>query len=358
MRGFATVQKALDVCERKFALANAFIKVVDGRRAKVLANAFFGRTLVLFDFLQSKFADPNFFTQVQGLLHDAVFHPAAQFLFGLHGFHHFKPFGAGFLVRALEHLNGGSVFHDRIKVHHFVVNLRANAVQAKFGVNGKRKVQNNGPLRQFNRSALGGKHGHAGGFQVHLQEVEVFLGVRNFGLQLHHVVQPGQFFAFVLGFKLVGPVGGESLFGGQVHILGSNLDFDHLVFRTNHGGVNALVKVRLRGRDVVFKATLQGRPQVVDVAQSQVAFGNGFYNDADGENVEDVFELAATAKHLVVDTVNVFGTALNGAVEIFECHLDLQRANHRLDILFAGFLVLDEQVHQLLVFVGIYVLET
>ena len=124
----------------------------------------------------------------------------------------------------------------------------------------KGEVQNDGALREFDRGSLGRKDRHSGGLQVHLQEVEVFLGVRNFGLELYHVVQPFQFLALVLGFHLVGPVGGESLFGGQVHVFGSDLDFNHLVFGADHGGVNALVKVWLRGCDIVFKAALQGRP--------------------------------------------------------------------------------------------------
>ena len=101
-----------------------------------------------------------------------------------------------------------------IKAYDLVVNAGANAVQPKFRMNCKCKVQNDGAFREFNRSALRSKHRHAFGFQVHLQEVEVFLGVRDFGLQLDHVVKPGEFFAFVLRFHLVGPVGGESFFGG------------------------------------------------------------------------------------------------------------------------------------------------
>ena len=250
------------------------------------------------------------------------------------------------------------MFDDCIEVHHLIVDLGTDAVQAEFGMDCKGEVQNDGSLREFNRGALGGKHGHAGGLQVHLQEVEVFLGVRNFGLELYHVVQPFQFFSLVLGFHFVGPVGGESLFGGQVHVLGTDLDFDHLVFGADYGGVDALVKIRFRGRDVVLEATLQRGPQVVDVAQGQVAFGNRLYNNADGEDVKNVLELASAAKHLVVDAVNVLGAPLDGAVEVFESHLDLQRADDRLDILFAGFLVLDEQVYQFLVFVGIDIFET
>ena len=95
----------------------------------------------------------------------------------------------------------------------------------------------------------------------------------------------------------------------------------------------------------------------MDVAQGQVAFWNGIHDDADGEDVEDVLELAVAVHHLVVDAVNVLGAPLDGAVEVFQGHLDLQRPDNGLDVLFSAFLVLNERFDDFLVFVGIDVLE-
>ena len=94
------------------------------------------------------------------------------------------------------------------------------------------------------------------------------------------------------------------------------------------------------------------------IAQGEITFGNRLDDNADGENVEDVLETATAGNHLVVNAVDVLGAALYGAVEIFERHLDLKRANHGLHVVLALFLVLDKSIDELLVFIRVYVLET
>ena len=96
----------------------------------------------------------------------------------------------------------------------------------------------------------------------------------------------------------------------------------------------------------------------MDVPEGEVAFGNRLHDDADGEDVKDVVELAVAAEHLVVDAVYVLGASLDGAVEVFERHLDLQRPDDGLHVLLAPFFVLDKGVDDFLVFVRIDVLET
>ena len=63
---------------------------------------------------------------------------------------------------------------------------------------------------------------------------------------------------------LVGPVGGDPVFGDLVHLVGPDLDFQRPALRPNHGGVQGLVAVSLWHGDVVLKPARHRGPGSVD----------------------------------------------------------------------------------------------
>ena len=105
----------------------------------------------------------------------------------------------------------------------------------------------------------------------------------------------------------------------------ADLHLDDLAARPDHGGVQALVEVELRHRDVVLEATHHRLVAAVDAAQRGVAVLHRIDDHADGDEVEDVVELAALLHHLLVDAPQVLATAgdLGLDVELVQAPADL-----------------------------------
>ena len=86
--------------------------------------------------------------------------------------------------------------------------------------------------------------------------MQKFLRILQILLPFEQLAQPGEslyiadlkIFAF-----LVAPVRGDPFFGYPVHFMSSDLDFDALAVGTDNAGVQRLVHVRFRQRDIVFE---------------------------------------------------------------------------------------------------------
>ena len=105
---------------------------------------------------------------------------------------------------------------------------------------------------------------------------------------------------------LVAPVRRDADLADLVHGLGPDLDLERLAVQGDHGGVEALVEVRLGDGDVVVELAGDRPPQRVDHAQGGVAVPDLVDQDADGVDVVDLAELGALALHLLPDAVEVF----------------------------------------------------
>ena len=71
-----------------------------------------------------------------------------------------------------------------------------------------------------------------------------------------------------------------------------------------------LIAVGLGRGDEVLDAPILWPPQLVDVPQRLVALGDGVDDDAEGEDVEEAGQVAATgALDLAIDAVEVLDTA-------------------------------------------------
>ena len=77
-----------------------------------------------------------------------------------------------------------------------------------------------------------------------------------------------------------------------------------------HGGVQRLVHIRLRGGDVVLKSLWNRGKLVVHDAQHRVTLIAGVHDDTDSIYVVDFVEVSALHIHLAVDTVEALYPAL------------------------------------------------
>ncbi len=102
---------------------------------------------------------------------------------------------------------------------------------------------------------------------------------------------------------LVLPVRGDTELGALVHLVRADLDLDRTPLRADHGGVQGLIQVELRGGDVVLEPSRDRIPARVDRAEDRVAVADVVDEDADADQVVDVAELAAAHDHLLVDRV-------------------------------------------------------
>jgi hypothetical protein len=110
-------------------------------------------------------------------------------------------------------------------------------------------------------------------------------------------------------------VGGHAVLGALVHLRGPDLDLERLALRPDHRGVQRLVQVELRHRDVVLDATLHRLPHGVDRPERGVAVLDPVDDDPDAHEVEDVVELLALHHHLLVDGPQVLRSARHLAVD-------------------------------------------
>ena len=96
-----------------------------------------------------------------------------------------------------------------------------------------------------------------------------------------------------------------------MHLPGPDLDFkrDTALF-IQHGGVQRLVHIRLRGGDVILKSLWNRGKLVVHDAQHRVTLIAGVHDDTDSIYVVDFVEVSALHIHLAVDAVDALYPAL------------------------------------------------
>jgi len=105
-------------------------------------------------------------------------------------------------------------------------------------------------------------------------------------------------------------VSGDALLGEAVHLLGADLDFEGLA-GVDDGGVERLVEVGTGHGDVVFEATGDGAPELMDDAEGSVTVASGIGDDADGEDVVDLVEGALLADALQMNGVEALDAAFD-----------------------------------------------
>lgn len=104
-------------------------------------------------------------------------------------------------------------------------------------------------------------------------------------------------------------MGGDTILGFVVHLLGADLDLKDAAVWSEDGGVKRLVAVGLGQRDVVFD-TADHRPVLsVDDAERFVAVSNLRDDDADGYQIIDPRDVHIMALELLIEPVEVLGAS-------------------------------------------------
>jgi hypothetical protein len=142
-------------------------------------------------------------------------------------------------------------------------------------MHGVREIHGGGPAWQGKNPSLRREDVDLVGEEVHLDVLEELLRIARLVLNLEKRLQPAMRLFLQLGelvgVVLVEPVRGDARFGDAVHVLGADLHFEGHAVRSDEIGMQRLVAVRLRNRNVVLELAGNGLVERVQGAEREVA---------------------------------------------------------------------------------------
>jgi hypothetical protein len=269
---------------------------------------------------------------------------------------------AGVLGLGGQHLDRVAVGELVVERDEAAVDPGADAAVADLGVDRVREVDRGRPGRQPDDLPLRGEDEHLVLVEVDLERLEVVARLGDLLLPLEQLLDPGQ----LVGPLAVGPgprrvlvlpVGGDPELGGLVHRAGADLDLERAALRPDHRGVQRLVEVHLRHRDVVLEPPGDRTPGRVQLAEDRVAVTDRGHDDADRDEVVDLVELLAAQDHLLVDRVVVLRAAGDLAADLQLAQLVVDRGHDLLEVGLPFGVAFLHHRHDLLVALGVEGLE-
>ena len=189
------------------------------------------------------------------------------------------------------------------------VDLRADAGIAHLRVHRIGEVHRRRAARQLDQLALRREAEDLVLVEFQLGILEEFVRRGRILQNLQQVLHPAetlQIASVGLGIRLlVNPVRGDAVFRHVVHLVGADLDLDLLVARLaqRHAGVQALIAVRLRRRDVVLEPSGDHRIRRVHRAERRVTRLLARHHDAECHDVGKLLEGDVAPMHLLPDRV-------------------------------------------------------
>ena len=179
-----------------------------------------------------------------------------------------------------------------------VVHLRPDAAVADVGVDPVGEVERGRAGRKVADVALRGEDEDLVLEDVELDPLDELGGVRDLLLPVHQLAEPGELgVVAAVGLRafLVTPVRRDAHLGDLMHPVGPDLDLERLPVEGDHRGVEALVEVVLRDRDVVVELAGDRPPERVDHAERRVAVADVVDEEPDGVDVVDLAEVRPLA---------------------------------------------------------------
>ena len=138
---------------------------------------------------------------------------------------------------------------DVVQGHQALVHLGGDGLVADFRMDLVREVQHRGAFLDDALLTLRGEHVDLRAREVVVDDVQQLQGVHvRINQDFLDALQPEVHLAVVLAHipvLLIGPVGGDALFGDVVHAPGADLDFHPDAGRAQEGAVQSLVAVGL-----------------------------------------------------------------------------------------------------------------
>ena len=184
-----------------------------------------------------------------------------------------------------------AVLELRLQRHGASIDLGGHAAIADVRMHGVGEVHGGGAARQPQDGALRRKHVNLVGEQVRLDGLEELLGVRR-TLHLHEPREPFARALFgavrVLVDGLVLPVRCDAALGDLLHALRADLHFERQAVRPEQRGVQRLVAVDARNRDVVLESPRHRLEQLMRDPEGAIAMVDVVDNDAHAVDVDDV----------------------------------------------------------------------
>ncbi|OIQ80927.1 hypothetical protein GALL_373060 [mine drainage metagenome] len=145
----------------------------------------------------------------------------------------------------------------------------------------------------------------------------------------------------------------DAVLGAAVHVVGADLDLDRLAARPDHRGVQGLVEVELRHRDVVLEPARDRVPSRVQGTEGGVAVTHAVHEDPDPDEIIDVCEVTTADDHLLVDRVVVLGAARDHRLDLRVAQVRGHLLAHDRQVLLARRCTLGDEVHDLVVHLGV-----
>src|ERR1041385_6588282 len=181
--------------------------------------------------------------------------PVANFAFGVRGFYKTEPVTTGavtFLGKNFDHVTAGNFLPQS---HHLPVYFSSDTLVAYFGMNRISKINGSSASGQFKNTPLGSEGINLVRSQIHFQSGEEFARLLQFLRPFDQLPHPDDALIVVAGrlIVLVFPMSGHAFFSDAMHFLGADLHFKRLA-TVNHRGVQGLIQIGPRHRDVILEA--------------------------------------------------------------------------------------------------------
>ena len=268
---------------------------------------------------------------------------------------------AGTVGLAGQDLDDVAVLDRRLQRREPSVDARTDGVVTDLGVHRVGEVDRGRPDREPDDLALRGEDVDLLAADVEAQVVEELVGVGGLALPFEQLPEPRHLVDLAtvggcrdaggrrLGFVLVLPVGGDTVFGAVVHRVGADLDLDGLAVGADDRRVQRLVHVHLRGGDVVLEPPRHRAPPGVQCAEHRITVTHGVDQDAHRDQVVDVLELPAAHDHLLVHGVVVLRTAGDRRLDAGRLEVAGHLLPETLQVLLAGRCRLGDQPGDLVV---------
>src|SRR4051812_42948716 len=104
---------------------------------------------------------------------------------------------------------------------------------------------------------------------------------------------------------------GDTEFRDLVHLPGADLQFDALIAGTDYGGVDRMIIVLLRRRDVILEAAGHHRPGGMHDAERAVTGFEVIQHDAESEDIRQLLEADRLALHFGPDRKRLLAPAID-----------------------------------------------
>src|SRR5690606_18202974 len=186
-------------------------------------------------------------------------------------------------------------------------------VISDLGVNAVREVERRRTTREHSQFTLRSEYEHFVGKEVALDYLEELRRIFEIALKGLELSQPGvtRRTARSTARSKRRPLGYHALFGYLMHLVGTDLNLDAQAPRPHHSGVERLITIGLRQRDVVFEAARDRGPFRVDRTERRVAVRDRLHAYLERYQIVDLVERALQGAHAAVDAGDVSRSTVN-----------------------------------------------